>query len=39
MLFYILKDYGYNKMVYEEFVKKMVEKYGILNVILFKKVI
>lgn len=26
-------------MVYEEFGKKMVEKYGILNVILFKKVI
>lgn len=38
-LLYILKDHGYNKMVHEEFVKKMVEKYGTLNATPSKKVI
>lgn len=34
-----LREHGYNKMIHEEFVRKMIEKYGTINTIPSKKVI
>lgn len=32
------RDYGNNKiMIYKVFIRKIIEKYGMINVILFKK--